>query len=777
MRKLFATLTLCISALTISAPAMPVRADTVLHEPEMIARKVVAPTSPQTSGPSVLQAPYNQVPWGLDRIDQRSNTLDNSYSFSGNGAGVKVYIVDSGVNASHPEFGTNSRVVDGWSYRTSSASLISYHKAVTPQPVNPDPKIALGFDQVTGLPVDGATFADPRIDRCSDGLSNQQVTPSTFDDLVSDVVNGQKRYLDSMFTVNADVTDKGKLDNDGHGTHVAGTIGGEITGVAKGVTIVPVRVLDSCGSGTTTMVHSGLQWILADHQNGERAVVNMSIGFDSSATTIDADIRSLLGEGVVVVAAAGNNKSSSCKTTPAGTEGTISVGAIDRTSKEAWYSNFGECVDIFAPGSDVFSSWPKNGAASNTYYLETGTSMAAPHVAGVAALLLVGRTVTSTTPSEVWSLLKNASTCDAATYYDLTRGDVAQTPNRILNTGSIAGPACRPTTVTASVADRSTTVTWTEPSSPNGSAVTGYTATLSPGGATCSTNAVTLSCTFSGLTNNTAYIASVRATNAVGTSALAAMTTVTPLPVPLPVTNLVVGIANNSFVMSWSQQAGDGTGITYVATATPGGASCATTATSCTILGLTNGVKYSVSVVGTNSRGSSAAVIVSGTPDGEPEAPTPIATAMASKTITLSWPAVTTTLGVTYKVTATPGGATCTTTETTCTMTGLKNGTSYTFSVVAIAPSGKVSTSSTLKARPGFTIKSTSVKKKSKTTLSKIVTTVSTGKKTWSETGPCYISAGKLVAPSKVATCKVILKVAKSSKYPAMSTTVTVSVK
>jgi hypothetical protein len=186
---------------------------------------------------------------------------------------------------------------------------------------------------------------------------------------------------------------------------------------------------------------------------------------------------------------------------------------------------------------------------------------------------------------------------------------------------------------------------------------------------------------------------------------------------------------------------------------------------------------YTVSVVGTNSLGAAAAVTASGTPDGPPETPGNIATAMASKTITVSWPAVTTTLGVTYKVTATPGGASCTTTETTCTIIGLKNGTAYTFEVVAIAPSGKVSTSSTFSARPGFTVITTSVKKKSKTTLSKIVTTASTGRKTWSETGLCYISAGKLVAPSRVATCKVILKVAKSSKYPAMSTTVSVSVK
>jgi subtilisin family serine protease len=781
MRKLFATLVLCISALTVSAPAMPVRADNALYEPEMIARKVVAPTSPQTSGPSGLQSPYNQVPWGLDRIDQRSNTLNNSYSFSGNGAGVKVYIVDSGVNATHREFGTNSRVVDGWSYRSDSSSLISYHRNITPQP-------KYGYNSSTGLPLNefGQTTDTPvlipsNITPCSSKPQFQQYAPPIlFDDLVTDVVNSKKVYQSSLWTVNPVSTDKGKIDNDGHGTHVAGTIGGEFTGVAKGATIVPVRVLDSCGAGTATMVHRGLSWILANHVAGQPAVVNMSIGFDSSASTINQDISDLLAAGIVVVAAAGNESGSSCQTTPAGTPGTISVGAIDSTSSEAWYSNFGECVDIFAPGSDVLSSWPKNGTLNDyTYYSETGTSMAAPHVSGVVAIQLQGVTTTQSTPTTIWNWLKSKSICDVVAYRNSGLADVSQTPNRLLNMGT-ASPsvACRPQYVNATVANGSTTLTWTEPASPNGSALTGYTATLSPGGATCSTDSSTLTCTISGLTNNTTYTASVRGINAVGTSVQAATVNVTPLGVPLPVTSLAAGVANNSLVMTWNQQAGDGSGITYVATANPGGATCtAVNTNTCTVSGLTNGVSYTVSVVGTNSLGAAAAVTATGIPDGAPETPSSIATAMASKTITLSWPAITTTLGVIYKVTSTPGGATCTTTETTCTMIGLKNGTSYTFSVVAIAPSGKVSTSSTLSVRPGFTVKSTSVKKKSKTTLSKIVTSASTGKKTWSETGLCYISAGKLVAPSKVATCKVILKVAKSSKYPAMTTTVSVSVK
>jgi subtilisin family serine protease len=185
-----------------------------------------------------------------------------------------VYVVDSGVNAAHPEF--SSRVLSGWSYRTDSLALTSYNNANTANRSNP---------------AYGIAPCDPAFDAVRD---------------------------------NSDV---GKTDNDGHGTHVAGTVGGLYTGVAKAVSIVPVRVLDSCGAGTKTMVLNGLNWILADHQLGEKAVVNMSIGFESTATDVDLAIKNLLAEGIVVVAASGNDGKSACDATPAGTQGTISVGA------------------------------------------------------------------------------------------------------------------------------------------------------------------------------------------------------------------------------------------------------------------------------------------------------------------------------------------------------------------------------------------------------------------------------------------------------------------
>lgn len=700
--------------------------DVIVREP--IARKMV--TSPQTSGPSGAPSGYQRLPWGLDRIDQRTNTLDGSYSFAKTGSGVKVYIVDSGVNATHADaFG--QRVADGWSYRADSTALNNYKGQIT------------------------AGYLSP----CAYNTFNHQTDPTTFDRPAV-----------------VDTADKGKLDNDGHGTHVAGIVGGEYTGVAKDVTIVPVRVLDSCGVGTTTMVRLGLQWILDNHPAGVPAVINMSIGFDSSAQTIDTLIRQLIAAGIVVVVAAGNSSTTSCNTTPAGTPGTIAVGAIDAQFRETAYTNFGQCVDIFAPGSDVLSSWPKYGSLLNTYVPKTGTSMASPYVAGAVALYIQGKTTTIDTPTEAWSWLKSTSTCDAVTYFDtVNRTAAVQTPNRLLNVGSSAGPSCRPATATAVAGNTTATVSWTEPSGTNGSPITGYTATASPGGATCTTTTL-MTCTLTGLTNNTTYTVSVTSANAVGASP-AATATVTPVGLPLAVVNAAVTPADQVVTVSWAQPTGDGSGITYVVTATPGGATCSTTSTSCVITGLINSQQYSFSIVGSNQYGAAPAVSITGTPDGPPAVPAEVQSVVGSRTMTVSWPAVITTANVTYVAIANPGNIKCVTTSTSCVFTGLTNGIDYSVNVSTVSPSGKVTTSSVnYVARPGFTVLKTTVKRRSQTTLSTIVKSVSPGRKTWSETGACTIKGSKLVAPKTAATCKVRLRVAKSKSFPAMSTLVTVKV-
>ena len=736
MRRLVAVIALVSSSLVAFSVPVPVRAAHIASEPELIARKLAT----QTTGPSGFLAPNDVIPWGLDRIDSRTGR-DNSFTYSTDGTGVKAYIVDSGVNAVHAEF--SSRVLPGWSYRANASALASYNNAINAYNANP----AVG------------------IQPCAYNSNIHQFVPATFDGA-------------------SDGSDVGRVDNDGHGTHVAGTVGGLTTGVAKAASIVPVRVLDSCGAGTATMVLSGLNWILADHQLGEKAVVNMSIGFESTATSIDTAIKSLLAEGIVVVAASGNEGGSACGITPAGTQGTISVGASNYLDGEPYFTNFGECVDIFAPGQSIVSSWPKDLSAPTLYRGVTGTSMAAPHVAGAVARFLQSATVTATTPTDAWNWLKTNATCNAITYYkssatDTSRAALVKTPNRLLAVEAPATVPCAPNGVTATVANKSSVVAWEEVPSSNGSAITAYTATATPGGKSCTVLSGT-TCTITGLVNNTAYTIAVAATNGVGVGASSNTVTITPVGPPGAVTSLVAATQKNALAMSWVQAEGDGAGITYTATATPGGGTCTSTETamtSCTITGLVNGTNYTVSVVGTNTYGAGIATAATGLADGAPDVPASSMSVVGSKSVTIAWPAITTSIGVTYVVTSSPGNLTCSSTETSCVVTGLKNGVNYTFTITTKTATGQVAAAGIqLAARPGFTVKKSIVKKRSTTRLSWLISSLSTGKKTWSETGPCSISGTKLKAPKASASCVVTLKVAKKGKYPAMSTKLRVAV-
>lgn len=641
-----------VAAMTASLVVLPqtsVRATSNSDFTEAIARKMVT-SSPQTTGPSGAA-----LSWGLDRIDQRTAVGSaSSYTFSEDGTGVKAYILDSGVNASHPEFG--SRVVDGWSYRSSSTALFSYRNALA------------------------ANVADPNsgIEACAND-GTHATNPTTFDGPSS-----------------VDSTDKGRTDNDGHGTHVAGIIGGDTTGVAKNVTIVPVRALDSCGNGTTTMILEGLAWILNNHGPGEKAILNLSIGFGNIISSVDTAITNIMNEGVVVVAAAGNDSSTACGTTPAATLGTISVGSSTSSDSESSFSNYGQCVDIFSPGSSIASAYPYLNSVTNTYAVQSGTSMAAPFLAGTVARFLqtlsTGPTNFATGPTAAWNWLKMRATCGAITY--AAHADAYRTPNRLLATSDapVIAP-CSPSSLVATASNRAVAVQWVESPSGNGAAVS-YTVTSSPG-------------------NNT----------------------------------------------------------------------CTTMTDTCTVAGLLNGTTYTFSVVATNTAGASTAVTISGAPNGPvevslvPSTPTEVSASVASKSVTLNWSAVSNTLPVTYIVTNANGTAVCTTTATTCTVSGLANGSEYSFIISSQTSAGSSAPSVKVVARPGFTVLKTLVAKNSRTPLTWFVRSISNGKKTWSESGPCSLKAGRLVAPTKSVKCVVTLKVAKTSKYPAMSTRVTVAVK
>ncbi|HAV5323794.1 TPA: S8 family peptidase [Acinetobacter baumannii] len=194
----------------------------------------------------------------------------------------------------------------------------------------------------------------------------------------------------------------GTTDCNGHGTHVAGTVGGTTYGVAKNVNLVPIRILGCDGSGASSNVIAGLDWIL---KNGKKpAVVNMSLG-GATSSSLDSAVENLYNNGYVMVVAAGNSNTDACTSSPARVSKAITLAATDNTDTRASYSNYGSCVDIFAPGSQINSSWIGSNTATK---ILNGTSMATPHVAGVVAEMLQS-TPTASPQTISTNLLNQAS--------------------------------------------------------------------------------------------------------------------------------------------------------------------------------------------------------------------------------------------------------------------------------------------------------------------------------------------------------------------------------
>lgn len=186
--------------------------------------------------------------------------------------------------------------------------------------------------------------------------------------------------------------DSDNSDGNGHGTHVAGTIGGATWGLAKGATLVAVKVLGAGGSGTTAGVIAGINWVANDAlaaaaklaKKAIKAVANMSLG-GSRSTSLNNAVNAAVDNDILFAVAAGNDYNDACNYSPASAEQAVSVGASDNTDSMAYFSNYGQCVDIFGPGLNIRSAWIGNPNSDNTI---SGTSMAAPHVAGVAAKIM-----------------------------------------------------------------------------------------------------------------------------------------------------------------------------------------------------------------------------------------------------------------------------------------------------------------------------------------------------------------------------------------------------
>ncbi|MBO4207083.1 S8 family peptidase [Micromonospora echinofusca] len=288
--------------------------------------------------------------------------------------------------------------------------------------------------RITGTQSPTSSWGLDRIDQRALPLNNSYTYPNTGSGVKAYIIDTGIRFSHTDFGGRAvsgfDSVDGGTADDcNGHGTHVAGTVGGTSYGVAKGVTLVGVRVLDCAGSGTNAGVIQGIDWVTGDHAAGQLAVANMSLGGGFDQATNDATARSI-ADGVTYGLAAGNDSgANACNTSPASTPAGITVGSTTSTDARSSFSNIGTCLDIFAPGSSITSAWYTSNTATNTI---SGTSMATPHVVGAAALVLAANP--TFTPQQVRDKLVNDATSNVVT------SPGTGSPNKLLYVGGTTTP-------------------------------------------------------------------------------------------------------------------------------------------------------------------------------------------------------------------------------------------------------------------------------------------------------------------------------------------------
>ncbi|HLM69398.1 MAG TPA: S8 family peptidase, partial [Longimicrobium sp.] len=271
----------------------------------------------------------------------------------------------------------------------------------------------------------GGTWGIDRIDQRSRPLSGSYTYTSTASGVYAYIIDTGIYAGHSNFGGRAsnvyDAFGGSGNDCNGHGTHVAGTVGSATYGVAKAVRLRGVRVLDCNGSGSFSGIIAGIDWVRVNRTNP--AVANLSLGGGYSSS-LNTAVTNLANSGVFVAVAAGNENQSACNVSPASASAVTTVASSTSSDAKSSFSNYGSCVDLYAPGSSITSTW--NNGGTNTI---SGTSMASPHVAGVGALYKATYGNASQATIDTW--IKNNSTANVIT------GNVTGTPNRLLYKGSL----------------------------------------------------------------------------------------------------------------------------------------------------------------------------------------------------------------------------------------------------------------------------------------------------------------------------------------------------
>lgn len=590
---------------------------------------------------------------------------------------------------------------------------------------------------------------------------------------------------------NCDVTEPSSW----HGTHVSGTIAAVsntigVAGVAYNSKVLSIRALGRCG-GSMSDIIAGVRWAaglsvpeVPKNQYPAR-VINLSLGGSGSCPSwVQSELNAVAAAGALVVVAAGNSNTDASATTPASCANVVTVAATNSIGNKSSFSNYGSVVDIAAPGSLIFNTVNEGLTVPTTpsFDFKSGTSMATPQVAAVAALVL------SLQPTLSLADLRSRLLTTTRAF---PTGSTCSTS--ICGTGIVDASAAvlavvlpgAPQDMTAVQVASVVRVSWAAPTTSGTSAVSGYTVT---GGDGCATTSFT--CDIAGLTVGSQTTFTVRARNSTGLGASSSQS-VKFVGVPSAPNNPVITIDGLSASVSWQAPTNNGglpiTG--YTVTGSPTG-SCTTATTTCTINDLRPGTTYSFSIVATNSFGSSDTAISSGhVTAASPAAPRATAVSFGETSAMVSWQSGTGGLSVSkYIATAIPGGSTCETTASRCSIPGLTPGTSYSVTVVAVGPAGTQAAATAVNGATTNTVPTTTpettpvttpvtapvatpvvttpvtttpskpvvvrVARGSRTTLTKLLK-LGKVKPTWRVSGTCKLSKGILIAPKKKTTCKV----------------------